>query len=164
MNISNESNEILKFWFPNFQYQKWWFISTTKLDQQIYDKFYNQMVELFENFNIDYYNNTNPIKLITDIILLDQFSRNIFRINDRINIQAYTQKAELLSNIWIKSKYYLKEPIAYTVFAFLPIRHTKDKNKIANLLPLLEKIKPNKPNKIYTKFLVHTMRALEVDT
>lgn len=159
---TNNSNPILDFWFGNdFKFRKWWFTSNEDLDQEIYNKYYQEMVNTFINFNKEKYHCVGPIKLITDIILLDQFSRNISRIINQIDIPAYTEKAEILSNIWIEKKYYLTEPIAYTVFAFLPIRHTRDKNKIHNLLPLLVQCKPLEQNQIYNKFLTHTLRALQ---
>ncbi len=161
---TSDTNNLLKFWFPNSQFQKWWFVSNSRLDQEIYQKFYYEMVELFNTFNIDNYADTDKIKLITDIILLDQISRNISRVTSNIDIPSYTEKAELMANIWICKKYYLTEPIEYTVFALLPIRHTKDKNKIKKLLPILDEIKHiniNESNQIYIKFYTHTMRALQ---
>ena len=142
MEIFYDPNEILQFWFPNPQYQKWWFISNLKLDQHISEKYYKQMEKLFDGFSIDNYLNAQPKKIITDIILLDQFSRNISRVKNEedIDIQAYTKKAELLSEIWLGKKYYLTEQIEYTVFALLPIRHSKDKNKIKKLIPILDEI------------------------
>lgn len=161
-----EPDEILNFWFPNQSYQKWWFISNSQLDLEITNKYYNQMTQLYDNFQIENYIDANiqTNKIISDIILLDQFSRNIARVKNNIDINSYTKKAEILSNIWIGKKYYLTEPVKYTVFALLPIRHTKDKSKIKELLPVLEEIKhlnSNNSNPIYVKFLTHTLRALE---
>ncbi len=163
INIS-DTNNLLKFWFPNSEFQKWWFISNSQLDLEIYQKFYNKMVELFNSFNITNYTNSDKIKLITDIILLDQISRNISRVIEQIDIPTYTEKAELLANIWISEKYYLTEPIEHTVFALLPIRHTKNKVSIKKLIPVLDEIKninSNESNPIYVKFYTHTLRALK---
>ena len=154
--------EILNFWFPNSLYQKWWFIGNQQLDQKITEKYYIQMKSLFDNFQIDNYIYATVDKIIADIILLDQFSRNISRVINEINITAYTEKAELLSNIWLERKYFLTEPITYTVFALLPIRHCKNKIKIRNLLQVLDEIKNisnNESNPIYIKFYKHTLMA-----
>jgi len=161
---TTDTNNLLQFWFPNSQFQKWWFKSNVRLDQEIYQKFYHKMVDIFNTFNIESYENTDKIKLITDIILLDQISRNISRVIRNINIPNYTEKAELLANIWIGKKYYLTEPIEYTVFALLPIRHTKNKCSIKKLLPILDEIKyinANDSNQIFIKFYTHTIRVLE---
>ncbi len=161
-----EPDEILNFWFPNQSYQKWWFISNSQLDLEITNKFYSQMSHLYDSFQIENYVETNnqTKKIISDIILLDQFARNISRVKNNIDVNAYTIKAEILANIWICKKYYLTEPVEYTVFALLPIRHTKDKIKIKELLPVLEEIKhinSNESNPIYNKFYTHTLRALK---
>lgn len=159
-----EPDEILNFWFPNSQYQKWWFIGNTQLDQQIAEKYFNQMSNLFSNFKIGDYLDISVNKLLSDIILLDQFSRNISRIKSDIDVSAYTKKAQILSEIWLDKKYYLTEPIAYTVFALLPIRHSKDKNAIEKILPVLDEIKEinqNYSNPIYKKFYLHTIRSLQ---
>ena len=37
-------NNVLAFWFPNNNYQKWWFKSDNNLDQTIYNTFYNDIV------------------------------------------------------------------------------------------------------------------------
>ena len=99
------------------------------------------------------------------IILLDQFSRNIYRTNNEINICDYTNKACLLSNIWINNKYYLTEAIEHTVFALLPIRHTRNILEIQKLLPILDEIKEyknyiNNENVIFNKFYIHTCKSL----
>ena len=161
-----EPNEILQFWFPNEQYQKWWFIGNIQLDQEITSKYYWQMVHLFDNFAIGDYSNAPVNKIISHIILLDQFSRNISRVKNEIinQIPDYTKKAEVLAQIWLESKYYLTEPIAHTVFALMPIRHSKDKISIGKLIPVLEEIKninKNDSNPIFIKFYTHTLRALQ---
>ena len=167
METFNEPTEILKFWFRNNEYQKWWFISNSKLDQEITDKYYGQMCMVFDGFDPGNYSHTQANKIITDIILLDQFSRNIARTkpSGSIDIVAYTKKAEVLSKIWIDRKYYLTEPIAHTAFAFLPIRHSKNLIEINKLIPILEEIKfinNNNSNQIYLKFYTHTLRALKI--
>jgi len=160
-----EPDEILQFWFPNEQYQKSWFIGNTQLDQEITNKYHWQMVRLFENFNVENYSSASANKIISDIILLDQFSRNISRVKTNLENQIpdYTQKAIELSKIWLKNKYYLTEPVAHTVFALMPIRHSKDKISISKLMPVLEEIKTinkNDSNPIFIKFYTHTLRAL----
>jgi uncharacterized protein (DUF924 family) len=161
----NFNLSIINFWFPDDEYHSWWFIPKNNLDQIIYDKYYQQMVDTFDNFNIDDYLNCSTNKIISDIIILDQFSRNINRIVNNLNIYDYTTKAHLLSKIWIDKKYYLTAPIKYTVFALLPIRHIGDKNQIENMIGFLDEIKKNYPdinsNKIFQKFYFHSKRALE---
>lgn len=158
--------EILKFWFGNHEYKKWWFISNSQLDQEIANKYYEQMRTLYDNWSIENYSNVPSNRIISDIILLDQFSRNIARVKPpgTIEIIHYTKKAEALSEIWINQQFYMTEPISHTVFAFLPIRHSKDKIAIGKLIPILDTIKTignNNSNPIFIKFYTHTLRALQ---
>ncbi len=160
------NNQILTFWFPNNDYNLWWFKSNEKLDQQIYDIYYDQMLQTFNDFNSQNYLDKNPNELVSSIILLDQFARNINRIVRNLNIKEYTEKAYELSQIWIDKKYYLSQPIGWTVFAFLPVRHLGNKNDICNLIELLNQIE-NKNNliikdNIFNKFKLHTVRQLNI--
>lgn len=60
------------------------------------------MNNIFNNFNLENYSQSSPKEIIRDIILLDQFSRNINRIVGVLDIIEYTNKAIQLSNQWIK--------------------------------------------------------------
>jgi len=162
--------EILDFWFPDDNYHSWWFNNKKKdinIDRLIYDKFYNKLIE----FNFDILDNIDSTTLtkefiISSIILLDQFSRNINRITNNLDIYYYTKKAHILTKIWIDRKYYLILPVKYTVFAFLPIRHLKDKNDIKNMIMLLDEIKLFNPqiefNEIYKKFYFNSIKSFKL--
>ena len=149
---------VLTFWFPNDNYNLWWFKSNKDIDKQIYDIYYDLMVKTFNDFNIDNYFDNSPDKLITAIILLDQFSRNINRIIN-IDVKEYTQKAYQLSQIWIDKQYYLNQPINKTVFALLPMRHIGKQNDLINIISILNQIENNNSkNEIFNKFKLHTIR------
>jgi len=119
------------------------------------------MLNTFNNFNIKNYSILSPEEIISDIILLDQFSRNINRIIRNLDLIEYTNKAIQLSNKWIEKKYYLTCHIKWTVFAFLPIRHSKNKKQINRIIKLLEEIQSNNDliahDKIYQKFKLYTI-------
>lgn len=162
--MDNLYDSILTFWFPDDDYHSWWFIPKNNFDKIIYDNYYQIMLDKFNNFNIKDYENCNIKKIITDIIILDQFSRNINRIIGNLNIIEYTKKAYQLSKLWIDQKYYLLENIKYTVFAFLPIRHLRDITEISNILLILDTIQKLNPNivnnKIYQKFKFFSEKSL----
>ena len=167
INYSNV-NIILNFWFPDDNYHMWWFKSNDSLDNKININFYYLMKKQFDSFNIKDYQNEKPEQLITRILLLDQFSRNINRIISNLDLDKYTLKAFELSILWISKKYYLTEPINYTVFALLPIRHyanlTNNKQLIELLIDILNKIEYVKPtiknNKCFQKFKFFTYKKL----
>ena len=149
---------VLTFWFPNDDYNLWWFKSNDILDKQIYDIYYNLMVKTFNDFNIENYVDKSSDKLVATIILLDQFSRNINRIIN-IDLKEYTEKAYLLSQLWINKQYYLNQPINKTVFALLPIRHIGKQNDLINIISILNQIENvNSKNEIFNKFKLHTIR------
>ena len=151
---------LLQYWFPDNNYHMWWFKSTYEQDKQIYDEYYNLYVDTFYNFNINNYDNTDQI--INDIIVLDQLSRNMSRINNNIDIDKSTRYAVQLSELWINNKLYLFEPIKYTAFALLPMRHYYKGIKNKYLLTLLDEIliiNPNiKNDPIFKKFYFHTLK------
>ena len=150
-------NKVLQFWFPNNEYQKWWFKSNINLDQTIYNIFYNDMIN---SFNMTDYNNYTPCNIITDVILLDQMSRNINRIVP-VNTNDYNVKAVNLANMWVNNKYYLTEPIMYTVFILLALRHynINNTNMILNILDIIETNNINiKDNIIFSKFKANTIK------
>jgi uncharacterized protein (DUF924 family) len=151
---------VLTFWFPNDNYNIWWFKSNDKLDKQIYDIYYNLMVKTYNVFNIKNYVDKSPDEIVATIILLDQFSRNINRITN-INVEEYTLKAYQLSQIWIDRQYYLNQPINKTVFALLPMRHVGKQNDLINIISILNQIENvNSKNDIFAKFKLHTNRQL----
>lgn len=167
----DSTSHVLNFWFPDDEYHGWWFKSTSKLDQQILDQqildqYYISMTDTFNNFNLENYSKSRPEEIIRDIILLDQFSRNINRIVRNLDLIEYTNKAIQLSNEWIDKKYHLTCHIKWTVFAFLPIRHSKNKEQIIKLNELLQQIEQfnNSVSSsiIYKKFKLHTSRQLEL--
>jgi uncharacterized protein (DUF924 family) len=157
-------DKILDFWFPDDNYQKWWFKSTPELDNKIYNIYFELFQEVVNNFDMIDYNDETPKNIISTIILLDQFSRNMVRINKKINVKESTDMARELSSIWINKFYYLKEPIYYTIFAFMPIRHQRNLEDIKNLIVILEYIECNdnklSSNIIFSKFRDHTIRNL----
>lgn len=162
--INSLVDDILNLWFPDDEYHLWWFKKNVKFDNKLHDEYFNLMINTFNNFNIENYNNCESKKIICDIIILDQFSRNINRIINTLNIIEYTNRALQLSNLWIKNKYHLSEPIKWTVFAFLPIRHSKNKDNLLELIKTLNEIETKYEsillNKIYYKFKLHTIRQL----
>jgi len=159
-------DSILNFWFPDDNYQKWWFKSTDNLDRVIYNTYYDIMYKQYDNFKEQDYSNVSPSTLISTIVLFDQFSRNMARINNisTIDVNDFTKMAMKLTNIWLIRNLHLTEPIKYTVFALLPIRHMKQVDCIKDLVELLNSMEEQnsdlKTNIIFNKFKSATIRNL----
>jgi uncharacterized protein (DUF924 family) len=157
-------DSILNFWFPDDSYHSWWFKSNDIFDRKIYDTYYDMMYHHYNNFKEQDYSNASPSILISMIILFDQFSRNMARIKNIINVNDFTNMAMKLTNIWLTRNLHLTEPIKYTVFALLPIRHMKQVDCIKDLVILLERMQEQnndlKTNIIFNKFKSATIRNL----
>ena len=82
-------NEIYDFWFPNQKYQDYWFSS--KYDHYVCEQFYDiliifQSMDVLDIMELIDKQEENKKYFISIIILLDQFTRNIYRDSDfRIN-------------------------------------------------------------------------------
>jgi len=125
---------ILNYWFPNESFQKWWFKSNAKIDSYISHCF-GHLVTAAAQGHLDHWK-TSPDKYVALIILLDQFTRHIYRGTSK----AYSndELAKRLSIEFIHLKYDYIVPINYLVFALMPLRHSCDKN---DKLFVVEKIK-----------------------
>jgi len=71
-----EYKEVINFWFAELETKQWW-IKDTKLDQVIRDRFLDihdqAMNEMLKHWR------SEPEGRLAEVIVLDQFSRNIFR-------------------------------------------------------------------------------------
>ena len=157
-----QTNDILTFWFPNNNYNKFWFEKNEEIDIFINNNF-KELINYVNSYDINdiIYYNKNEILAI--IILLDQFSRNIQRIDITFKVYDMTLKAYELSQIWIKNKYYLTESIQHTVFALMPLRHINKITDYILILNILDEIKHiYKNNEIYKKFIYQTKKRFEL--
>ncbi len=150
-------NKILSFWFPNESYQSFWFKQDIEFDNLIQKDYLEALIHIS---TLDLSLEREPKKILACIILLDQFSRNINRIH-RIDVHKFTEKAYELSQIWINNKYYISQPIHYTVFALMPLRHLNKLVDYELIIHILDEIK-DKKNTVYDKFYLHTKRKLDI--
>jgi len=160
-------NEILNYWFPNQSYCKFWFVKKINTDTHINDKYYQILIELYDyliKLKDDELDTINSQRLICYIIILDQFSRNIARVNTMITNDKILQMTELaskLSHIWINKKLYLSQPVNIIVFALMPLRHSYKLHDYKIILEILEMIN-DKENTIYKKFKNQTLKKYEL--
>jgi uncharacterized protein (DUF924 family) len=157
-------NNILNYWFPNEKYNKFWFDNNPNIDNYLNNEYYDILINLYDyilELTDDKLNNLTPNQLIVYIIILDQFSRNISRVNDdidNIKINEMTNLAITLSYLWINKKLYLQEPINKNVFALMPLRHSYKLYNYKIIINVLSQINDkDKDNEIYIKFKNNTM-------
>lgn len=177
----NEIEDILHFWFPNQKYNKFWFEQNIDFDILIKNKYQDLLLKIFENIKETDITQLSSNELITIIIVLDQFSRNINRallIDNESNtlgdktiyytnienndIVKMTEEANRVSKYWIKNEYYLTEPINKTVFALMPLRHLNKLHDYKIILDVLDKINDKKDDEIYIKFKNQTVRRIDI--
>jgi uncharacterized protein (DUF924 family) len=153
-----EINSILNFWFPNDDYNNFWFDKS--VDEKIYKEYYHLLFNTYntivdrDDLEFSYEEN------LALIILFDQFSRNINRIVN-INVSEMTYEARKLSLISIKNKYYLNKKMNHICFMLMPLRHLNKLTDYYLILEILREIEePN--NFIFNKFKNQTMKKLDL--
>ena len=164
-------NEIFTFWFPNDNYNNFWFDKNLDFDSTIKTKYFTLLKDIFALIkNYDLFGMTSD-ELIAIIIILDQFSRNIERTitdNDRDllsfeTIHEMTEEANRLSKFWISRKYYLTESINKIVFALMPLRHLNKVHDYNIIIQILDEIKNKFSHTIiYSKFKNQTIKRLDL--
>lgn len=110
--------EILDFWFQN---EKKWFNWWDDFDQEITKKF----IEDFEKASLWEYDTwqENPKSLLALIILLDQFSRNIFRWDKKAF--EYDFKALYFTKLWLKKWFLDKLEDKEKIFFIMSLMHSE---------------------------------------
>ncbi len=121
MELAIES-DIIDFWF-SLENSKKWFCQDKIFDKTIYDTF-DKVLEEKRKVILDELKTNNKIYLIENIILFDQISRNIQRVNDHTFRKEDDFVALNLAYHFI-STYNVNVEQKYFYFVILPLRHTK---------------------------------------
>jgi uncharacterized protein (DUF924 family) len=148
--------DILTFWFPNNKFQKFWF-SKNLMDQTIKDKFTN-MLHQAEDKKLDDWKLCND-SCVALIILLDQFSRHIYR-----DTSLYTQNdlyAQELTTYYLENYDINATSSNYLAFVLLPYRHSNIKKLIESSLIIMINVNNINANPIIEKFINATNRQLK---
>lgn len=127
--------EILDFWFK--ENSKRWFEKSESFDQEIKDKFLEIHTELNSGEHLGW--KSDPHSLLAMIIVLDQFSRNIFR-GDKKSF-ASDHLARILAEDALLKGYDKKLAPIERVFLYLPFEHSEDifdQEKSVKLFALLK--------------------------
>lgn len=118
--MNNKSSEIIKFWFEELN-PKQWFISSEELDYRIYKQF-GEIHEAAANGELEAWRQT-PAESLAEIIILDQFSRNIYRGKPaafKNDLGALVLAQEALSKGFPKKVETLKRS-----FFYMPFMHSE---------------------------------------
>lgn len=140
---------ILNFWFPDDKYQKFWFDQS--VDVYIKNN-YTEILHYYESTEIDL-NNIDDANILRIIIILDQFSRNIYRNQ---NLKKNDEKALEIAKYFFNNRLWKNKPLHYLVFYLMPFRHSNNKNNYDFIFSILNQIDINNLNVnhkiLYSKF------------
>ena len=115
----DKANEVRDFWFKN---SKDWFSKSESFDKQIKDKFYSTLEEITNLEHEEWL--TQPETCLAYILVLDQFTRNMFRNTQRM--YEYDKIAIKAAMFAVDNKYLneLKND-AQKKFMLMPFMHTE---------------------------------------
>lgn len=114
------ADEILKFWFEEID-QKCWWAKNDELDQQIHKRFagIHRMAASGELFEW----RLTPKGSLAEVIILDQFSRNLFR--DTAQAFACDGMALVLAQEAITAEFDRELSAVENSFLFMPFMHSE---------------------------------------
>jgi len=123
--------EVLRFWFEELSHDQW-FTRSDGLDAKIRERF----LKLHERLLGDASGIAGPRQLLAAVIVLDQFSRNMYRGNARAF--AGDEVARRLSRTAIAGGLDAGMTEAERSFLYLPFQHSEDREDQALSLRLYE--------------------------
>jgi uncharacterized protein (DUF924 family) len=118
--MSVEYRKVLEFWFEDLKPEDW-FSSNEELDRTIKDKF-GEVHKMAAACELDGWR-TGPMGRLAEIIVLDQFSRNIYR-NDPL-AYAWDPLALALSQEAIRLKAHEELSSLKRSFLYMPYMHSE---------------------------------------
>jgi uncharacterized protein (DUF924 family) len=155
----NVYNEIVVFWFNN---KKNWFACPEEFDNLIITT-YKSILDLQLYLNLEFYQNLDKYHLLGKIILLDQFSRHIYR-NNQNEIKKFDKLAlSLLQNYInnvLEQNFIEQFSPEERCFLIMPYRHTFDETYLLQCITFINTWKINNYHSIYRRFYEATLKAL----
>ena len=122
------------WWFPDRGYQRFWFRPTQEQDKVIYCKYNERLLDPKISDDID---QSNPVSVLSEILIFDQFSRQAKRISPDIDQIMCDRIAFDLAEIFVGLDL-TEMPLERRLFGLLPFRHTKDPDQIKRALVMAE--------------------------
>lgn len=148
--------EIYNFWFPDDQFQKWWF--SPEKDDEIRERF-SLVHKLATSKELEDLKFTERGCLVL-IIILDQFTRNLYRNENYCFNDVYCCE---IVNYYFKNYDYLKLNPCEVSFLLLPLRHSRKEEMIKKALTMItiHREKTGYKHVIYNKFVNAGIRELD---
>ena len=118
--MNKRAKKILDFWFKQTPHKKR-FSKNKAFDEKIRNNFLKDYQKAIKNEYDNWQNNIDECLAL--IILLDQFSRNLFRNNSKAF--SMDNKAKKISSVAVKKKYHENLSQNKILFIFLPFMHSE---------------------------------------
>ena len=139
--MNKRAKNILNFWFiESSQEEK--FSRNDEFDKKIKDRFFEDYKKAISN-DYDYWPNEHN-ECLALIVLLDQFSRNLFRNNSKAFAMDY--KAQIISKKAIDKEYHKTLPNNQIIFIFLPLMHSEELSDQLYCNELIDNYLKDNPN------------------
>ena len=119
--MNERAKKILEFWFIKSSIKDW-FKKNNNFDKKIRYLFFKDYLKAIKNEYDDWQD--NPNECVALVILLDQFSRNLFRNSTKAFQQDY--KSRLIVNEAIDRGYLEELDLDKIHFLLLPLIHSED--------------------------------------
>jgi len=118
--MTNKSREIIKFWFEELSPNQW-FVSSEELDAQIFERF-GEIHDAAVRGELESWRAT-PEGSLAEIIVLDQFSRNIYR--GQPGAFANDLAALVLAQEAIRKDFHTEVETFKRSFFYMPFMHSE---------------------------------------
>ena len=184
LNKMTSSSSILQFWFGDVpftsdtttasptiecqitkQYTTLWFPPSNSIAQSNADKTistrFNQLLQEAEAGQLDNWTE-NPSSLCALIIILDQFSRHIYR--STVRPPQNDLRAVELSEMMLDRRWHLYLPVPMEIFSLMPLRHSPTIPRLERVLTEIEQrsVREQASQELLDKFRRATTSRLEV--
>lgn len=127
--------DVMEFWFEELS-PKDWFAGGAELDQKIKDRFTDVHASVAAGEYWKY--RTTPDSYLAEVIVLDQFSRNMFRGSSEAF--AYDAQALTIAQQAIAAGLDTKLPVEERQFLYMPFMHSESKHIHIDALRLFESL------------------------
>jgi uncharacterized protein (DUF924 family) len=183
--MDDKVNEVLTFWFGDApfarssdqadpqptinssitkQYNTLWFPASNTLVQTTADKIvaerFGSLLKDAECGKLDDWIQ-QPLALCALIVVLDQFSRHVYRSTPRP--PRNDARAVELSEIMLKKKWHMYLPVPLEIFSLMPLRHSPTVSRLERVLSEIERraFELKSANDLLAKFRRATQGKLE---
>lgn len=165
---SELASQVIDYWFnskPDGEFKKWWFNRDEQKDIEINGQFNELYLKCYNNIS-DWKQSISTC--LSSIIILDQFSRHLHRINSSIDIKDSTLKGKEMTKHLLMQKWDYTLSSTQLAFALMPLRHTLETRDLEMLTEHISKIEthwlnndPSQLNsKVWCKFKLATNRQI----